>query len=342
VRLKDLTDFRPEPRQLQLRRLARNGLLAETVASASAEERTQLRGAAYNVTWPVVFIRVTRRVELNRGHLNCYNSVHHLADGCLDAFHDDVEASVEDLLVHSTVPILDLEAWIASRLNAVTIDAYRRRRGRKGALQRPRPPKWLLTQLGNDPWLIDLATQILIWVGIEATAGASAWPYDGWAARRATLTADLKGSTSATVSNEVELVLAAMRQRPKWFARYVEAPMDRKQPAVGAGTYLSDQGVLERAKPLVTRDETEESTLLELAAAALAAITRRLANGEDPDKVVREVVEAIFCGGTGGDDIDRIPQSRDAASDVSALLHNPTVADRVVAAILAIIADRNN
>jgi len=34
--------------------------------------------------------------RLARGHLHCVKSVHHLADGCLDAFHNDVEASVRN------------------------------------------------------------------------------------------------------------------------------------------------------------------------------------------------------------------------------------------------------
>jgi hypothetical protein len=110
--------------------LARLGTLAGAAAAAQGEERIELTGAAYSVVWPIVYSKLTRRFEQLRGHAACAAGVSNMADECLDRFHDDVEFVVEDLLAHARQPIHHLEAWIAARLTAATVDGHRRLRGR--------------------------------------------------------------------------------------------------------------------------------------------------------------------------------------------------------------------
>jgi hypothetical protein len=331
----DRHNIRLERHRHHLRCLAGKGSLARTYADSSARDRLALREAAYSFVWPIVFNRLTKQVERKRGHLDCSRSVRHLADGCLDAFHDDVEASVQDVLLHATVPIGNIEAWITSRLTAATIDAYRRRRGQRGALQRPRPPKWLVTALGHDTWLVELATQLLVWVGVEATAGASIWPVDSWAVLRAATTADVAASTAATVNRDIDTVLAAMRQRPQWYQQYVERPLGHKQPAVGAGPYLADAATAEQAGNMLSRNASDDGRLHELAAAALEAIEERLARGDDARVAVKDVVVATF--GESCPDIERVPFSEDQGWWASALLCDATAIERLTDAVVDIV-----
>ncbi|MBB5869648.1 hypothetical protein F4553_003027 [Allocatelliglobosispora scoriae] len=325
--------------QIRLRKLATDGRLTEYAMAAPADDRALLVSAAYEITWPIVFGRVTRRVELARGHLACYSSIRHLADECLDGFHDDVEAVVEDLLTHSTKPIINLEAWITSRLNAATVDAYRRRRGQRGALQRPRLPKWLAEAVGNDPWLTELATQILVWVGVDATAGAAIWPLDSWSQRRAAITGDQSGSDAATVAREIEFVLRAMRRKHEWFTQYVEEPQGRKQPPIGGGVYLADHDIGDQAMPTTARDDVDDGRLMELAATAVDVIAHRLAQGEDITTIAAEVVKKVFCLGTGAGDIDRAPlEGRTDDEQISTFMTDPAVIQRIIDAVHSIAA----
>ena len=134
----------------------------------------------------------------------------------------------------ATDPIDNFDGWLATRLSPATVDAHRRRRGEIGALQRPRLPAWLGEALGGDPWLCDLAVQILVWAGVPATAGAELWPLDGWAARRAEVTGAPPAGpdTRDTLDREVRTVLAAMGTRPKWYAEHVERPLGHKRAPV--------------------------------------------------------------------------------------------------------------
>ena len=322
-----------------VRELARRGELARSVAGATAPERRRLTGAVYEVAWPLVFARLTRRLELQRGHPACAASLRGLADECFDRFQDDLEAVVADVLRRATVPIDNLDAWICSRLNAATVDAHRRRRGERGALQRPRLPAWLRDALCNDRWLTTLAIEMLVWVGVPATAGTGAWPLDSWAHRRAVLTEDWRGSDPSTVAREVEIVRRAMERRPGWYAAYVEAPLGRKQaPVVPAPRDASDRTVEPAALPLVERHEVDDARLRDLASLAVAAIGDRIAHGEAPTTAVTDVVTVTFGGGTGGDSLDVAPTA--SASDderVVALMADPAVVDRVVATVLSII-----
>lgn len=332
----DRHDINSDQPQQFLRRLAEEGDLATTFASCFGEDRIALREAAYSIAWPIVFSRLTRQIERRRGHLDCSKSVRHLSDGCLDAFHDDVEASVEDMLLRATVPIANLEAWIASRLKAATVDAHRRRRGSRGALQRPRPPKWLTSALGHDPWLVELATQMLVWVGLEAVAGHSIWPIDSWVAQRAVVTMDSTGSTVTVLGRDIDTVLAAMRRRPDWYQKYLERPLGRKQSGIGMGPYIGEDGHIDHAVPLVSPAEADDGRLRDLAASALEAIEARITAGDDVTLAVKEVVERVFRG-AGHDDIDRPPFADDQIRQASTLLGDPAVVERVTAAILDII-----
>jgi hypothetical protein len=322
-----------------LRDLAHAGTLAAYAARATGPEYAALTGSAYRVAWPVVFSRLTRRLELRRGHPACAASVRCLADDCLDRFHDDVEAVVHHVLTRARHPIRDLEGWIASRITVATVEAHRRRRGERDALQRPRLPSRLAAALGRDPWLTTLATEILNWVGIPATAGFGTWPVDSWVERRARVTGDWPGSDARTVNREIDMVLAAMRAHPAWYARYVEGPLGRKQPPVAPGAVAAVGGDVELPPlPLAGRHEADDARLAALASAALGAIRVRLARGEPTARVVVEVVEEVFASDTGGDDLG-VPPHASTGDDERALrlLADPAVVDRIVTAVMEIV-----
>jgi len=323
-----------------LRDLARTGRLADTAASAAPAERTALTGAAYDVVWPIVFARLTRRMELNRGHTACAAGVERLADECLDRFHDDVEAVVEDLLTHARQPILNLEGWIAGRLNAATVDGHRRRRGERGALQRPRLPGWLAGDLGHDRWLTTLATQMLVWVGVSGTAGTEVWPLEAWAQERAGCTGDWWRSEPAVVAREVETVLAAMRRRPQWYESYVERPLGRKQTAVSA--LPVEDGPGPAATPLALGDPyaTVEAEMAKLAGDAVGAIQQRLDQGEHLHAIVVDVIRTVF-GGLFTPAIDRAPHDvEDSLGGVTGALTDQARLNRIVATVRDIIGER--
>lgn len=322
------------------RDLASRGRLADTVATATPDLRSELTSAAYVVTWPVVFTRLTRGLELRRGHPTCARSVDKLADDCLDRFHDDVEAAVDDVLRHANRPIHNLEAWIATRLNAATVDAHRRRRGMRGALQRPRVPHWLSQDLGGDAWLSELSSHILMWVGSTATAGAELWPIDSWAYRRAVVTGDWSGSGPSVVQQDVQTVLVAMRRHEKWYLDYVERPLGLKQAPVVAG-WPSGDARTEQPQPLALAEphEVDDARMLELATEAIAAIQVRLLGGDDERSAIVEVIDAMFGDGRAGWEIERVPHAVPAYDDeqVAALLQDPAAVSRIVASVLHIL-----
>jgi hypothetical protein len=320
----------------QLRDLARRGDLADHAASAPPAARARLVSAAYDIVWPIVFHRVTRPVERRRGHWACATDVRMLADDCLDRHHDDVEAVVTDLLTNARTPIVDVERWVSARLTAATVNGHRRRRGRRGALQRPRVPRWLAAELGEDPWLTDLAVQILTWVGVATTAGTQLWPLDSWAQRRESITGDLTGSDGPTVSRDVDRVLAAMRRRPRWYADYVERPLGGKCPPVLAAP---GDGVAD-PRPLlpVSPQERAEARLADLASTAVEAISLRLRSGADPVATVVGVLGTVFGTGTGSEEIDRTPDGAPGPDEwVSALLADAGAVRRVVDEMLHLV-----
>ena len=314
----------------RLRELARQGRLAAVAAGAMGEERLALTGAAYDVAWPIVYSRLTRKFEQRRGHLACAAGVDHLADECLDRFHDDVEAVVDDLLAHARQPVQQLEGWIVSRLTAATVNGHRRLRGQRGALQRPRLPGWLADALGQDQWLMALATEILVWVGVSTAAGGEVWPIEAWTQQRGVSTGDWVTSGPATVRREVEAVLAAMRRRPQWYEAYVERPLGAKRAPVAPD---------EQATPLALAgpDERLDSELLGLAAQAVREIDARVARGESAEVVAVEVIRAVFGGPFTGT-LDRAPHAvADPLGGVTGALADQATVNRIVTTVLGIV-----
>ena len=335
-------DDRPAPvtRVDRLRELASEGRLAAVAASAVGDERLALTGAAYDVAWPIVYSRLTRRFEQRRGHLACASGVDRLADECLDRFHDDVEAVVEDLLTYARQPVLQLEAWIASRLTAATVNGHRRLRGRRGALQRPRLPGWLADGLGQDRWLLALATEMLVWVGVSTTAGGEVWPFEAWSQQRGLLTGDWVTSEPGTVRREVETVLTAMRRRPDWYESYVERPLGAKQAPVTPVALGDAPGEVATPLALAGPDERVDAELLHLAAEAVRAIDARVERGEVAEVVVVEVIRAVFGGPFTGT-LDRAPHKvADPVGGVTGALANRATVDRIVNTVLGIADER--
>jgi hypothetical protein len=318
-----------------VRDLARHGELAARAATIDEHQRARLTAGAYDIVWPVVFERHTRGIELRRSHPACAASVRGLRPECLDRFQDDVEAVLEDLLRNARASIRNLEGWVARRINAATVDAHRRRRGARGALQRPRLPQWLGRALGDDPWLTRLAVELLTWVGVPATAGTSLWPLGAWCDLRLTITGD-PAADEATVATDVETVLGAMRQSAVWYANFVERPLGRKQaPVVSAQRSPSEPA---NHLALTDHHEADEAHLRTLADAAVRAIERRLGRGETPAAAVRAVVAQVFGGGTGAEDLHRLPGTAPAAGErVAGLLADPAVIERVTGAVLQIL-----
>ncbi|WP_328451471.1 hypothetical protein [Amycolatopsis sp. NBC_00438] len=320
-----------------VRELARAGRLAGSASAAPPRDLARLRGAVYAVTWPLVFARLTKPLELRRRHPDCLRGLEWMRPDCLDGFHDDVEAVVEHALRRATGPIENLEGWLATRLNPATVDAHRRRRGEIGALQRPRLPAWLGDALGGDPWLGELAVRILLWVGVPTTAGGELWPLAGWAAHRAEVTGEPAGrDTRDTLDREVRKVLAAMRTRPNWYAEHVERPLGHKRAPVAP--MPADSSAELAALELVRPHEVDDARLSGLAEQALRAIEARLARGQDPAVAVTAVVRVLF-GAADPAVLDRLPRNGSTRDDwLSAALADDARLDRIVTTALTVLA----
>ncbi|HKT03485.1 MAG TPA: LuxR C-terminal-related transcriptional regulator [Rugosimonospora sp.] len=314
---------------LELRELARTGDLAEAYRSAATQRQRLLRSAAYAVVWPVVYQRLTRTLERRRGHYACAVSVNRLADDCFDRFEDDVEAVIDDLFRNARTPTHNLEGWISVRLVPATVDANRRRRGERGALQRPRLPAWLARELGDDRWLTTLAMEILVWVGVPAAAGGGLWPLDAWADLRAALPGERHDRNR--VQNDIQLVLAAMRRNPDWYDSYVERPLGRKPaPLAPEPPTDSDSAPLQLTEP----HEADDARLLELATLAIQAIEQRLQKGDDPRSAVIEVLRIAF-GSTSEPYLDQLPDV-----SIDAVLSNPATLDHIVTDVIKVLDQR--
>ncbi|MDT5029032.1 MAG: hypothetical protein QOE61_5458 [Micromonosporaceae bacterium] len=318
--------------------MARSGVLAERAVTASGRDYARLIRGAYDIVWPVVFQRLTRRFEIKRGHPVCAASVTGLQPDCLDRFQDDVEAVLDDLLRNAKVPIHNLDGWISTRLNAATVNAHRRRRGERGALQRPRLPGWLAVKLEHDAWLTTLAVQMLVWVGVPTAAGARLWPLGAWAELRARATGDVRGGEPEAMA-DVETVLTAMRQVRKWYENFVERPLGRKQaPVLPAQYSYSEQESESLQLALIDRDEMDDARLADLASTAVAAIEAQLRRGADPRDAVQTVLRTVFGSGTGAEELDRVPRRGPGdAERVAAMLADPATIERITAAALDIL-----
>ena len=89
--------------------------------------------------------------------------------------------------------------------------------------------------------------------------------------------------------------------------------VERSRPVLGANEWLAD---------MPTVHEVDDARLWALATVAVDAIEARVARGEAADSVVVSVLTEAFAGGTGRD----------------ALVTDPAVVGRIVAAVLNIIA----
>jgi hypothetical protein len=320
----------------EVRELAREGVLAERLRQARSADRTRLYQALYRAVWPIVFDTMTRGIELRRGHMNCAQGLHGLNAECLDKFHDDVAAVVDGAIRRGSVRVQNLEAWIATILNAATVDGYRRRRGERGALQRPRVPKWLANELAGDDWLLALAVRVLVWVGLPGTAGADLWPFDSWAEQRAAATGDCVTSTSATIRREVEYLLNRMRTRPEWFEAHVERPLGFKQIPT-ASTEPEECA----AFALVRRHELDDAHLAELARTAIKAIDLRLHAKEDARAAVSAVIRQVFCGDDASAWFDRAPQEASRDDEwLAERLKDEIAVSRITSVVFDILAER--
>ncbi|MGV9365777.1 hypothetical protein [Amycolatopsis sp. NPDC003731] len=290
-----------------VRQLASRGELADRVAAADGDDRRCLRATVFEIAQPVVFRNLTRKLELSRGHYRCAAAVCHLDDQCLDRFHDDMEAVIDDVFRNARIPITSLEGWIRRRLVQATVDGYRRRRSERGALQRPRVPRWLAAELGADPVLLALAVGILDFVGTDSVPAAGIWPFDRWAEDRVA-SGTAPSAARRAVERETALVLSAMRRRPRWYENYVERPLGRKRPpSVPVPRFSAEEGAELPAEPAFGQEELD--TRLARAVVAVAAIDRRIAGGEPPEAVVLDVVSAVFDGepwSAGPGAVDRI------------------------------------
>ena len=319
---------RPQEVIEEVRDLGRRGLLSATLAAAAGGERRRLIGGAYLVAMPVVFSRLTQKMERRRGHPACANSIRQLAAECLDRFEDDMEAVVEDIERRATLPIRDLEAWIASWVNKAAIDGYRRRRGAVGALQRPRLPRWLASALGRDRWLSELAVRMLTWAGNPGTAGCQVWPTESWQVCRT----EYRGNgPDGGVGADIAVVLDAMRTNPNWFASYVETPLGHKQTPVAR--MLEDENghpIEHSALSLVDREEQDDAQLRMMAYQAFEAIQMCIRHGEPARQVIADVVGKLF----GDHDV-----GTHDGEHLLALLDDPTELDRIVVDVLTLIEE---
>ncbi|MET7423434.1 hypothetical protein [Dactylosporangium sp. NPDC005555] len=324
----------------EVRGLARLGSLAATVADADEPERLRLTGGTYSVVYPVVYTGLTQGLERRRGHPACAVSVRHLADDCLDRFHDDVEAVVHDVMRRATAPIDNLDAWICGLINSATVDGHRRRRGEIGALQRPRAPKWLVNGLGGDRWLVHLAVQMLNWAGNPATAGSQVWPVDSWTALRCRFTGNWDPAAQVDVRHDIETVLRVMRAKREWYERYVEGPLGHKHVPVPRFTPENASGDhFGPALSLIDAGERDDLYMRELAHLAMTAMRTRLQAGEDPRTVVSEVINVAFGDGAGPAPDGGPHLSCIAGEHVGRLLRDQDRISRIVVAVLAIVDD---
>jgi hypothetical protein len=323
------------PEVEKVRELARLGQLAAVYRTAAPILQLSLRRGVLEIAYQVVFQRITFRVEQRRRHSDCVAGVRHMRPECLDRFHEAVEAVAVDTLRKAEVPILRLDAWMASTAVNATINDYRIRRGKVGAQQKPRVPQWLCRALGDDPWLVDLALAILTWVGIPDTAGPAVWPVGSWTERRAAVTGKGETAGPAVVWREIEQVLTAMRHREDWYAHYVEGPIGHKPVPVAPAVRMPDGELLEPPPlELVSADERQDSVVLDLAERCLDAIRIGLAQpGRDPASVVRHAIHRAFCA-------ERLDLTGDAGQDVDELLSDQAAAEWIIDAVLEIVGGR--
>ena len=321
-------------------RSAREGKLADDHRTADGDRRRYLWAGAVEIVEPLVFRGVTRPRELRLGHPRCAAEARLLTADCLDRHLDDVEAVVQHLLTRAGTPIRNIEGWITVRIPPAIVDAYRRSRGSRGALQRPRVPKWLSAALDHDAWMGKLAESILDWAGSRETAGSSLWPVAAWTERRITFTGD-HTATEGVVGREVEIVLAAMRRRPDWYEKYVERPMGHKPAPVWIPARSADGTQAEPEPLVVPAHEQADAQLSELAARAVELIAGRVRRGEEPALVVAEVLRTVFGDVPVSADLDRPSGAgKTGPEQVIALIDDPARLEEIITVVVALVMEQ--
>jgi hypothetical protein len=320
-----------------VRAAAAAGRLSKLYSTGAANVRAIL----YRIVDDVVYRRLTQPMERSRGHLRCAASADRMDQECHDRQQDNVATVLAYLLERGDRPIANIEAWLAPRLRAATVDAHRRDRGERGAQQRPRLPGWLRERL-TTAWHQRLALEIMIWVGVPNSAGLGLWPLNAWADLREQITGE-EGRTEAGVATDVEAVLAAMRTKRDWYDRYIERPLGRKSAPVLPAQRRADDSYDQEPPHLVPaqRHEVDDARLCHLAALAVDAVDERLSHGEDAEIAVVTVLRAVFSSGTGAGDLDRVPGTDpDDAEQVEHLLTDRAAIQRVTKAVVDIIRQR--
>jgi hypothetical protein len=215
------------------------------------------------------------------------------------------------------------------------VDGHRRRRGARGALQRPRLPEFVAAGLGGDPWLCFLGVAVLTWAGLPMTAGCGLWPLDEWGLARQARVPGADAGDAAAVERDVQSVLAVMRTRPAWYERYVEVPIGRKQAPVYAAAAEEAPPALQ----IVETHEFDDAMLVRLAGLALDESRRRLAAGQLPREAVAAAIAAAFGEACASWGADRPPHQDPLPADrIAALLRDPEEVDRLAGTVLAIVA----
>jgi hypothetical protein len=257
---------------------------------------------------------------------------------CLDRFQDDVAAVVDYVLRFADTPIIDLEGWIASRAQAACVDGHRRRRGARGALQRPRLPEFVAAGLGGDQWLCFLALAVLTWAGLPTTAGLGLWPVDEWGRARQAQVPGADPHDVVAVDRDIETVLTVMRARPVWYERYVEGPLGRKQAPVH--TCAAEEAP--PALQIVETHEFDDAMLLRLARLALTQSRHRMAAGQNAHHAVAAAIRTAFGEACASWGADRAPHQDPLPADrIAMLLRNPAEVDRLTAVVLEIMAQED-
>jgi hypothetical protein len=320
----------PVPRRVtpqEVRDLAKAGSLSISLAEEARAGSDGIGRAVYEIVWPIVFSRITKAAELSRGHTGCARSVTLLDEDCLDRFHDDVAAVLDVVRRRASCRIEDLEKWIAGIARAATIDAHRRRRGELGALQRPRPPRWLCNSLNCDPWLVSLAIRVLEWVGVRDAISSGLWPLSRWSELRGQSTGDWAGSTPEVVFAEVEHVLAKMRTDERWYSDYVERPIGRKRAPTAHG---ADSSPLPPIRP----HDVEDAQLRSKADATMREIATRTRAGENPPEVALDALRRHFCADAASAEMDKAPHhAADAQEWLTKRLNNGEEARTLASAV---------
>jgi hypothetical protein len=173
------------------------------------------------------------------------------------------------------------------------------------------------------------------------TAGLQLWPLEAWAQKRGTLTGDWSGGP-AVVAREIDTVLDAMRRRPAWYADYVERPLGGKRAPVAAAPPAGRTGEIVRPLELGDPHARVDAELLRLAAEAVRAIDGRLARGEQAERIVVDVIRAVFGGAVAGT-LDVAPHDApDPLGGLTTALADGATVDRIVTTVLGIVGERGH